>query len=83
MINNGKEYFVMINWATKEQLLCSWWEDQPNCFGRKVHYIGVTNGLGGYHKMIQKGFVDRRFQREVNFISKVKQYLINKLKQRS
>lgn len=77
-----KEYFVMINWKTREQLLCSWWENEPDCWGRKVYYIGVTNGLGGYRKMIEKGFIDRRFQREVDTFNKIRQYIFNRDKKK-
>ncbi len=57
---NGKEYFVMLNYRTKERYLCSWFENEPDIYGQKVCYIGVTNGLGGYRHMLAKGFVDRR-----------------------
>lgn len=66
-----KEYFLLINYKTKERVLCSWWENEPYCWGRKVYYIGVTNGLGGYHNMIAKGFIDRRFSRDVVTRNKV------------
>lgn len=41
----------------RKKISCSWFEtnNYPN-----VHYIGITNGLGGYKAMLQKGFLDKR-----------------------
>lgn len=60
MIVNGTEYFLLINYKTKERYLCSLNENEPDFYGQKVWYIGIENGLGGYRTMLAKGFVDRR-----------------------
>lgn len=57
-----KDVFVMINYRTNEKYLCSWNENVKEYYGQKVHYIGVTNGLGGYNYMESKGFKQRALQ---------------------
>jgi hypothetical protein len=54
------EYFALQK--GKEKILCSWFPDQPLYEKTKVHYVGVANGLGGYRKMIDEGWSDKRFQ---------------------
>lgn len=60
MTIDNKEYFVLICKKTRKKLLCSWFPNQPDYFGQKVHYIGVTDGLGGYHNILKNGYYDRR-----------------------
>jgi hypothetical protein len=55
--------FLLINYKTKERLLCSWFENEKDFHAQKIHYIGLTNGLGGYNQMLAKGFIDRRFNK--------------------
>jgi len=55
--------FVLVNYKTKERYLCSFDENLPPLFGQKIHYIGITNGLGGFRSMLSKGFVVRKFQK--------------------
>lgn len=77
--NGIHEYFLMINYKTKETLLCSWAQGEPNFHGREVHFIGVNeNGLGGYRQMLAKGFIDRRFQKADPFPNKVMEYKFKK-----
>lgn len=65
-LKNGKvsisshNYFVMINYNTKEKYLCSWMQNEPLFFNQKIYFIGI-NELGGYNQLISKGFIDRRF----------------------
>lgn len=65
-LNN--KYFVMSK--GKESYLVSWFDNQPNVFGRKVYYIGVTNGLGGYRYLLEQGFQDRRFNKPIVYQNK-------------
>lgn len=69
----------MINYKTKEDYLCSWFENEPNYFNRKIYYIGLTKGLGGYHQLLNKGFVDKRFHQSEIYLSKTKRFIINKI----
>lgn len=51
----------------KERLLVSF-QATHEFRGQTVHYVGVKNGLGGYRKLIDEGWVDRRFNRpEITF----------------
>ena len=71
-----KQYFVLFK--GKESYLCSWFENEPDFYGRKVHYVGVTDGLGGYRQMLAKGFTDRRFNKPERYTSKTIKYIYNK-----
>lgn len=72
-------YFVLFN-SKREKLLCSWGDNEPDFHNQKVHYIGITNGLGGYKDMLNKGWFDRRdFKNYYNPNSKIKslKFLLN------
>lgn len=75
-----RTYFLLINYTTKERLLCSWFQNEPNFNGQEIHYIGLTNGLGGYRQMLDKGFIDRRFRkdRELLFLRSNKEIMKRK-----
>lgn len=83
-LNINTEYFVLLNYKTKEKYLCSWFENNSNFHGQKVYYIGVNGGLGGYNFMIQKGFVDRRFSniRPMSYSPKIFNYYEKKWRQK-
>lgn len=72
-----KEYFVLFK--GRQSVLCSWHENEPDLYGRKVHYIGVTNGLGGYREMINNGWIDRRFNKSVIMETKTMRYIEDKI----
>ena len=74
---NNKNYFLLRR-NKNESLLCSWFENQPNYFNRKVYYIGVSNGLGGYKYMLSQGWIDRRNNKIIKKHSKLKIYKFNK-----
>jgi hypothetical protein len=79
MIN--RKYFVLKNYKTKEEYLCSWFENEPDYYGRKVHYIGKTNGLGGLNKMLEDGFVTRKNYHY--YLTRTQEYLLFKRKKMS
>lgn len=72
-------YFLLINHKTKERYLCSWGENEPDFYGQKVNFIGITeNGLGGYRQMLSNGFIDRRFEKYTPELTKVQLFKIKK-----
>ena len=74
------EYFVLINYKTKEKFLCSWAEEEPLYFNQKVYFAGNgIDGLGGYRQMLKKGFVDRRFQKPAPFSNKLIDHILSNL----
>lgn len=52
--------FLLINYHTKERLLCTWFENDKNLSDQPVYVIG-NNKNKGYNQLISEGFVDRRF----------------------
>jgi len=78
------EYFVLLNYKTKEKYLCSWFEDEPDFYGQKINFIGTRNGLGGYNYMIGKGFIDRRFAKiePIPYSTKIWDYYKKKWQQK-
>lgn len=73
-----ENYFVL--YRGKEKLTCTWHKSHV-FYNQTIHYIGVTEGLGGYYKMIGEGWIDRRFHKnEKNILNpKVSFYKMNKL----
>jgi hypothetical protein len=69
--------FRLINYQTNESYLCSWNPETKEHHSQQVHYIGITEGLGGYNYMISKGFIDRRFSRYI-YSNRVLEYKWNK-----
>lgn len=72
MAANDKGYFVLINYRTRERYLCSWHQDEPDFWRQKVHYIGVTNGIGGLNYMREKGFEIRAYNQSSRLLWRCK-----------
>jgi hypothetical protein len=74
--------FVLINYKTKQKLTCCWTKTHKY-FNETIHYIGVTDGLGGYNYMLSLGFQDRRFRKPVKTLpsKRIVDYKLTKWKE--